>query len=52
MAFVLWPKDESILQQKKVHHNASVAVEKSMMQQVHSEAPVVENEVMLEHLKV
>lgn len=47
----LWSKDKSTLQQKKVHHKASVPAEKPMMQQVHLEAPVVVHEVVLEHLK-
>lgn len=39
-----WPKGKSILQQKKVDHKPSVAVEKSMIQQVHLEASVVVHE--------
>ncbi|KAK4831181.1 LOW QUALITY PROTEIN: hypothetical protein QYF61_015913 [Mycteria americana] len=39
------------LYKEKVHLEASVAVDKSMLQQVHLDASVAGHEVMLEHLK-
>lgn len=46
----LWPKDKSM--PEKHRHEASVAVDESVVQEVHSEASVAVHDVMLEHLKV